>query len=88
MSTTGIKLPEQIRERIKTLGQKMDRSSHWIMKTAIERYLDDQERYWREREEDMQEWQDYLAVGEGVPHGQVKAWLESIGTKEEKECPR
>jgi len=86
-STTGVKLPKDVKERLKALGQKMERSPHWIMKTAIEGYLEQQERHWKEREEDMQTWQNYLATGEGIPHKEVSAWLDSIGTEEETECP-
>ncbi len=87
MTTTGIKVTDDMRERIKALGEKMDRSPHWIMKAAIEKYLVEQERYWREREEDDERWRNYLRAGNGVPHEKVAAWLRSIGTADEKEWP-
>ena len=85
--STGIKLDEETRNRLQTLGQKIDRSPHWLMKTAIEHYLEEQERYWQEREEDMKRWQDYQLTGDAVPHSEVSEWLASIGTDDERPCP-
>lgn len=86
--TMGIKLTEATKSRLRALGDKMDRSTHWIMKTAIERYLTEQERYWQERQEDLERWESYLYSGEGVAHEEVAQWLDSIGTDDERPCPR
>lgn len=88
MSTTGIKLDKETKKRLKALGEKLDRSPHWIMKTAIESYIDEQERYWQEREKDMKRWEHYMLTGESVPHEKVSAWLDTIGTDKETECPK
>ncbi len=86
--TTGIKLETETRDRLQSLAEKMDRSPHWVMKTAIEHYVSQQEQYWQEREDDMQRWQDYQLTGDGVPHDQVAAWLDQFGTDDETACPR
>lgn len=87
-STTGIKLGSELRERLKVLGEKLDRAPHWIMKTAIEQYLSQQEQYWREREEDTRRWEHHLMTGDAVAHERVSVWLESVGTAKEQKCPR
>lgn len=84
---TGIKLDEHTKTRLASLGDKIERSPHWIMKKAIQHYLDEQERYWQEREEDMKRWEDYSLTGESVDHDQVIEWLDSIGTNQETPCP-
>jgi predicted transcriptional regulator len=84
--TTGIKIADDMKARIGALGDKMDRSAHWIMKTAIEKYVAEQERYWQERGEDEARWQSYQAKG-GIPHERMSAWLQAIGTPDEKEWP-
>jgi predicted transcriptional regulator len=88
MTTTGIKLDSDIKSRLKELGDKMDRSPHWLMKQAIEQYVEAQERYWQQREEDEQRWQNYLLTGDAVSQEDAFAWLDSIGEAEEKPCPR
>ena len=87
MQTTGVKLDPQTRERLQVLGVRTQRSPHWLMKAAIEKYLQEQEAYWREREEDAQRWQAYQRDG-GVSHTAVAEWLDSIGTQGEVPCPR
>ena len=87
MKTQSIKLDEQIQDRLKELGEKIDRSPHWLMKTAIDKYLTEQEAYWREREEDLARWNDYLVTGGAIPHEDVSKWLDSIGSENEKPCP-
>ncbi len=77
MSTTsvGVKLDEDTRERLKKLGEVRQRSAHWLMKEAIARYLETEERYERERAEDLLRWQHYVDTGKAIPHEQVKQRL-------------
>ena len=88
MKTSTIKLDEQTKGRLERLGEKMDRTPHLLMKTAIEKYVTEQEKYWQQREEDLDRWNDYLATGDAVPHEDVSVWIESIGTSSEKPCPK
>jgi Arc/MetJ-type ribon-helix-helix transcriptional regulator len=39
------------------------------------------------RQEDQQRLDKYRQTKQGVPHDQVAAWLDSIGTDHEKPCP-
>jgi predicted transcriptional regulator len=50
--TIGVKLDNETRERLQQLGQRRDRSPHWLMKTAIREYLEREDRIERERQED------------------------------------
>jgi predicted transcriptional regulator len=84
---TGIKLDETLHARLKALGALKDRSPHWLMRTAIEEYVTREEREERERQEDLARWQRYQLTGQAVPHDQVTAWLDSIGTDHEGPCP-
>jgi len=34
-TTMGVKLDEEMRHRLKSLGEAKQRSPHWLMKTAI-----------------------------------------------------
>lgn len=77
-TTQGIKLDETTRQRLKALGELRDRSPHWLMKTAIEHYLDREERYEREKREDMAAWEDYKLTGESISQESMLAWLDGI----------
>lgn len=74
-SPQAVKLDEDTKKRLQALGEIKDRSPHWMMKTAIEQYLEREEKYERERQEDMQRWDRYVLTGEGIPHEKVSAWL-------------
>jgi predicted transcriptional regulator len=75
-SSLAVKLDDAVRDRLRALAEKRDRSPHWVMKTAILEYLEREETIEREAEEDEARWQEYLLTG-GVPHEQVSAWLQN-----------
>jgi predicted transcriptional regulator len=86
--TQGIKLDETTRGRLKDLAAKRDRTPHYLMKAAIERYLDAEERYEREKAEDMAEYEDYQLTGKAVENEKVVAWLEDLANGKQRPCPR
>lgn len=77
-STQGIKLDEQTKKRLKALALKRDRSSHWLMKAAIESYLDREEQYEREKAEDMGRWEQYELTGKAIDQAKVNPWLHKL----------
>lgn len=76
--TQGIRLEAETQRRLKWLAEKRDRSVNFLIKEAVERYLEDQERYEREREEDQQRLQYFLETGEHVTHDAIKSKLEGM----------
>ena len=79
MSTThGIKLDDDTRNRLKALGEKRDRSPHWLMKAAIEDYLRREERYEKEKAEDLARYEQYQVSGKVVSEERVEEWLEGL----------
>ena len=80
-TTMGVKLNEETRERLKTLGEKRDRSPHWLMKQAINRYLDAEERYEREKAEDEARYQHYLDTGQHISNEEMMAWFDELEAK-------
>jgi predicted transcriptional regulator len=76
--TQGVKLDDDISKRLKTLSSQRNRSAHWLMRDAIERYLTEEERYEREKAEDLAEYEDYLQTGRGISQKEMGAWLEQL----------
>lgn len=62
-TSQGIKLDDKTRERLRSLAEKRQRSPHWMMRAAIESYLDREEEYARQKAEDMARWEHYLTTG-------------------------
>jgi len=89
MSTSqGIKLDDETRARLKALAEKRDRSPHWIMLKAIENYLDREEKYEREKAEDLARWEDYLLTGYAVDGDKVESWLQDLAQGKNTSCPK
>lgn len=81
MSTTqGIKLDEETQKRLKALAAKRDRSPHWLMRTAVESYLEREEQYEREKSEDMQRWSNYELTGQTIDNADVSHWLNKLAS--------
>ncbi len=87
-TTMGVKLDEELRERLKILGELKQRSPHWLMKKAIQEYLAREEAYERQKREDEERWQRYQETGEYVSNEAMMSWLDTWGTDEEGECPK
>lgn len=77
-TTQGIKLDDETRQRLKALADKKKRSPHWLMRSAIEDYLQREEQYETEKAEDMARWENYVLTGKAIEHEGVEAWLEDL----------
>ena len=76
--TIGIKLDTETRERLQRLGQRRDRTPHWLMKTAIREYLEREEHVERERLEDAERWRRYQETGAFIAHADMTQWLDGL----------
>ena len=84
----GIKLDEELQNRLKALGERCERSPHWLMKKAICEFLDRMETEETERQILLDRWNRYQETGEAVSHEKVANWLNTWGTDKEEECPQ
>jgi predicted transcriptional regulator len=82
-TTQGIKLDDKTRNRLKALAEKRNRSPHWIMKTAIESYLEHEESYEREKSEDMERWEQYQLTGKSIDQESVERLLDMLSENKE-----
>jgi predicted transcriptional regulator len=80
-TTLGIKLDEETRERLKALGERKERSPHWLMVRAIHEYLDHEETIEREKQEDQDRWEHYADTGQYITHGEMKKKLTGLVAK-------
>lgn len=83
MSTTtmGVKLDQETRERLKRLSAAKARSPHWLMREAVRQYLEREEAYVREREEDRARWERYQRTGAFVDEETMNEWLEGLAAR-------
>ena len=87
-ATQGIKLDDDIRKRLKALGELRNRSPHWLMRTAIQSYLEREENYEREKREDMDRWDRYQLTGVFISHDKAAEWLDKLARGTDAPCPK
>lgn len=89
MSTTqGIKLDDDTRERLKALAKKRDRSPHWLMRTAIQNYLEREENYECQKAEDMRRWEEYQLTGRVIDGSAAEEWLNNLSQNKVTQWPQ
>ena len=70
------------------MGDAKQRSAHWMVKEAVARYLDAEERYEREKAEDLARWERYAATGHAVPHEAAMTWLDDLAAEADRRTGR
>jgi predicted transcriptional regulator len=83
-TTLTVRLTPEVMQRLESVAQRVRRSESFLAAEAIEEFLA------------VQEWQ-IAAIEEGIaaaergdliPHDDVRAWAESLGTEHELPLPR
>ncbi len=75
-TTLGIKVDAPLQERLRRMAELQDHSVHWVIKRAIEQYLEREEAIARDREEDHARWEQYALTGDALPNAAVLDWLD------------
>jgi predicted transcriptional regulator len=89
MSTTqAIKLDDETSNRLKALAHQRNRSAHWLVRDALQRYLAEEERYEREKAEDLAEYEDYLLTGKAIDNETVASWLNELANGKKTAWPK
>jgi predicted transcriptional regulator len=86
--TQAIKLDDETNDRLKVLAQQRNRSAHWLLRDALRRYLAEEERYEREKAEDLAEYEDYLLTGKAISNDTVASWLNKLASGKKTAWPK
>ena len=78
--TVGIRLDEDLQKRLKSLGKTRDRSPHYLMKAAIETYLEIEEALEAEKTLMQDRWDRFELTGDAISQDDMKAWAETLGS--------
>ena len=77
-NTMVVRVNKDTWDRLEALGKIRDQSPHYLMKIAIERYLDVEEALESERQIIKERWEQYELTGETVDHEEVATWVKSL----------
>lgn len=86
-STTSLKLDSETKDRVQRLAAARRRSAHWIMREAIEQYVEREEKREQFRQSAIAAWNDYQTTGLHVTADEADAWLAKLETGENAEAP-
>jgi len=87
LPTTSLKLDAETKARLQKLAQARQRSSHWLMREAIEQYVEREERREQFRQDALAAWAEYQATGLHVTAEEADAWLARLEAGEDAEPP-
>ena len=83
-ATLTIRLEQSMKDRLEAVATRTRRSKSFLAAEAIEEFLSVQD--WQERR--VREALASADRGEGVPHEEVTAWVESWGADNELPTPK
>jgi len=87
-STTSLKLDVEIKERVQRLALARRRSPHWLMREAIEEYVEREEKRERFRRDALAAWAHYQTTGLHVTAEEADAWLAKLEAGKEAAPPK
>jgi predicted transcriptional regulator len=77
-ATTSLKLDSAMKERVHRLASALRRSPHWVMREAVEQYVEREEKREQFRQDALAAWAGYQSTGLHVTAGEADAWLAKL----------
>ncbi|MCM2438398.1 ribbon-helix-helix protein, CopG family [Agrobacterium vitis] len=86
-TTTSVKLDSEIKERMQQLALKRQRSTHWLLREAIEQYVEREEQRQKINQDALDAWKEYQATGLHVTAQDADIWLAKLEAGEDLDPP-
>jgi predicted transcriptional regulator len=77
-STTSLKLDHDVKKRVQRLATARRRSPHWLMREAIEEYVEREEKREQFRQHALAAWDHYQTTGLHATAEEADAWLAKL----------
>ena len=87
-STTSIKLDLRMKERLQRLAAVRQRSPHWVMREAIEQYVEREEKREQLRQDALVAWNHYQTTGLHATAEEADAWLAKLEAGKDAAPPK
>jgi predicted transcriptional regulator len=84
---TSLKLNNDLKDRIQHLADLHNRSAHWLMIEAIRDYVEREEARQSFKQEALDSWQAFQETGRHLTGAEVRTWLNTWGSQDEKGIP-
>lgn len=87
LSSTTLKLEDELKARVKKLADVRDRTPHYLMVAAITEYVAREEQRESFKQEALDSWREFQETGLHLTGDEVNDWLQSWGSEVEKRLP-
>lgn len=87
VSTTSVKIDTDTKARMQRLAASRQRSTHWLMREAIEQYVEREEKRESFRQTGLAAWAAYQQTGLHVTAAEADAWLASLEAGKDADVP-
>lgn len=87
-STTSLKLDLKTKERVQRLASVLRRSPHWVMREAIEQYVEREEKREQLRQDALAAWAHYQTTGLHFTAEEADAWLAKLEAGKDAAPPK
>lgn len=84
---TSLKLDDDLKDRVQQLASVRRRSAHWVMREAIEQYVEREEKREALRQDTLGAWEEFRTTGLHATAEEVEKWLASWGSGTELPPP-
>ena len=84
----SVKLPIELKERLKNLAEARKQSAHAVMLQAIESYVEREEKREAFRQEGIAAWEEYQRTGLHLTGEEVDTWLKELAKGKYVEPPK
>ena len=87
-STTSVKLDPKTKKRVQRLAAVRRRSPHWVMREAIEQYVEREEKREQFRQDALAAWTHYQTTGLHATAEEADAWLAKLESGKDAAPPK
>lgn len=87
-STTSLKLDSATKDRVQRLASARRRSPHWIMREAVEQYVEREEKREQFRQDALAAWADYQSTGLHLTAREADDWLAKLEAGKRAAVPK
>ena len=86
-NAVAVKIEDDTKKRLRRLAKTKKRTQHYLMKEAIDQYIEKEEKQEELRRSALEAYQDYQETGLHLTGNEVINWLQTWGNDAETEAP-
>ncbi len=83
----AIKIDDDTKARVKRLADARQRTPHWLMREAINQYVEREEKREAFRQDTLKAWEEFRTTGLHLAAEEADAWLAQLEEGKDSEPP-